>query len=68
MPSTQHSLTRVTASILLTGHKPESSERREPQLKEGLHKTGLKASLWGSFLTDDLCGRAQVIVGSVSPT
>ena len=40
-----------------------SSERREPQLREFLHKI----QLWGVFLISDRCGRTQAMVGGAIP-
>jgi hypothetical protein len=49
-----------------TGHKLNSSERREPQLRQCLHKIRLQSSLLVIFLVIDVRG-AQPIVGGVIP-
>jgi hypothetical protein len=44
-----------------------SPERREPQLRKCLHRTGVQAGLDGIFLVSDGWWRAQPIVGGTIP-
>lgn len=58
---------RTLSVLLLLWHKLESHGKREPQLKRCLHQTGLWASLWTIFLTDNWYGMAQLTGGGYTP-
>ena len=45
--------------VIVIWYKLQSYGNREPQLRNGLHQTGLWVCLWGIFLINNWCGRAQ---------